>query len=113
MRTCHANVICPQSGIGNVDGVALFIALTRTRRTSTWSCGRTPGLSDESFSLKIDAVSRPECPCVAMFARLWKRRDRWLFARLGRAISPSVDAFADQAVDAWHVNVSCFVLDCA
>jgi hypothetical protein len=75
-----------------VEGVALFIALTRTRRTSTWSCGRTPGFSDESLSLKVDAVSRPGCPCVAMFAPMWKRRYRRLFAVRSCAISPSVDA---------------------
>ncbi len=38
-------------------------------------------------------------------------RARWLFAGPGRAMSPSVDALADQAVDARHVNVICFVLD--
>jgi hypothetical protein len=36
---------------------------------------------------------------------------RRLFAGPGRAMSPSVDAFADQAVDARHVDVICFVLD--
>jgi hypothetical protein len=34
-----------------------------------------------------------------------------LFAGPGRAMSSSVDAFADQAVDGRHVNVICFVLD--
>jgi hypothetical protein len=38
-------------------------------------------------------------------------RARLLFAGPGRAIRPPVDALADQAVDARHLNVICFVLD--
>ena len=42
---------------------------------------------------------------------IFERRTRRLFAGPARAIYPSVDTFADQALDAWHVNVICFVLD--
>jgi hypothetical protein len=40
-----------------------------------------------------------------------ERCARRLFAGPGRAMNASDDAFADQAVDARHVNVICFVLD--
>jgi len=40
-----------------------------------------------------------------------KRLDRRLFAEPSRAICTSVDALADQAVDARHVNKICIVPD--
>jgi hypothetical protein len=40
-----------------------------------------------------------------------KRLDRRLFAEPSRAICTSVDALADQAVDARHVNIICIMPD--